>query len=515
MLIYCIVLPNTSNSVVKQVLFAVVLMACAPLAFATDLTTNIVAVWHLNDSALPQTDSIAGYNMTNHYADYTTDGKISGAYSFDSTNDSYMISDIPPQFRINHSLTLKAWVNVSAFYTDYYVVDMTQFPVGGGGTYGGFSLQLRASGEIAAIIWDVTAVCIIITGNQTVSTGTFDMITMVFDDDADTLETFLNGQSTEKISCTDNPLYFDGSQEPILLGAGTGNYSLYYGVIDEVALWDRALSADEIMSVYTNETASVPYPYGLCTPNWVCDGYDSCNISNLAPCNSVTDLNSCGGAYGGDYSEFSPQSCNYCVADVTLYNTTGCVLNLTTNCYIDNNFSTCCAVTGLPSDCPQNASIVCSSTGCCSPNWVCDGYGSCNISDLAPCDSVTDTYICSENYSGDYSEFSPQPCNYCAASVALYNTTGCIVNTSTTCTNDSNYASCCAVTGLPSDCPQNASIVCTSEGCSLSVFEYDSNDITGAAIDGMVKFVIGIASVAFLVTFLYVGLFAYNRFKMK
>jgi hypothetical protein len=46
-----------------------------------------------------------------------------------------------------------------------------------------------------------------------------------------------------------------------------------------------------------------------CIPDWVCSGYADCLENDTQVCNAVSDNNNCGESYGGDYSEFSPQSC--------------------------------------------------------------------------------------------------------------------------------------------------------------------------------------------------------------
>ena len=90
-----------------------------------------------------------------------------------------------------------------------------------------------------------------------------------------------------------------------------------------------------------------------CTADWVCSGYDSCNASDVAPCDNVTDNNACAEAYAGDYSEFIAQPCNYCQYDLSFVSETVCdsVTDLKQVTYTDNNFATCCNVTLLGSDC--------------------------------------------------------------------------------------------------------------------------------------------------------------------
>jgi hypothetical protein len=115
-------------------------------------------------------------------------------------------------------------------------------------------------------------------------------------------------------------------------------------------------------AMYANDTFGNEYNYtdisiafvedcDACVPDWVCTGYAACNISNLRPCTSVNDQNACGQVYLGDYSEFTPMSCDFCVGLLTEINATECVSSQRYVCYIDLNFGSCCNVTQLPSDC--------------------------------------------------------------------------------------------------------------------------------------------------------------------
>lgn len=125
----------------------------------------------------------------------------------------------------------------------------------------------------------------------------------------------------------------------------------------------------------------------------------------------------------------------------------------------------------------------------CTPDWSCSGYGSCNISDLSPCNETIDNNVCNESYTGDYSEFSPQSCNYCSANWQQGDIGDCINETQTIDWTDLNFASCCNVTGLSTDCDNPNP---TNQSCS-DVFEYVGDDIASAIIDLIVKTIILIA----------------------
>jgi hypothetical protein len=94
------------------------------------------------------------------------------------------------------------------------------------------------------------------------------------------------------------------------------------------------------------------YEYVPCTPNWSCNGYASCLVNDTQRCNSVTDLNTCGGAYGGDYSEFNAQACDYCAPSFGCSEYSNCIGTPYNHkdCLAVSDANTCFTQTGLVSD---------------------------------------------------------------------------------------------------------------------------------------------------------------------
>ena len=88
----------------------------------------------------------------------------------------------------------------------------------------------------------------------------------------------------------------------------------------------------------------------LCIPDWVCDGYDNCMTNNTQNCNSVVDNNSCGELYAGDYSEFNPQMCDFCIPNWLCDGYGSCMINNTQNCNAVADDNGCFAITGLVND---------------------------------------------------------------------------------------------------------------------------------------------------------------------
>lgn len=125
----------------------------------------------------------------------------------------------------------------------------------------------------------------------------------------------------------------------------------------------------------TNKTLET----GTCTSSWSCNGYAACGVTNTQNCNSVTDLNTCGPAYAGNYSEFTPQACNYCTTTSTT-STSACVNSLQNVTGLYTN--TCCADTGLPSDCTLAANTT-QTCGLYTPDYGTSDLPAAIISGLA------------------------------------------------------------------------------------------------------------------------------------
>jgi hypothetical protein len=76
-----------------------------------------------------------------------------------------------------------------------------------------------------------------------------------------------------------------------------------------------------------------------CAPDWSCSGYGAC-VDGLQLCNAVTDGNTCGSTYTGDYSEFTPQECE-CIPDWNPSSWSSCILvesnYMQSRSFTDNN----------------------------------------------------------------------------------------------------------------------------------------------------------------------------------
>jgi hypothetical protein len=91
--------------------------------------------------------------------------------------------------------------------------------------------------------------------------------------------------------------------------------------------------------------------FQLCVPDWQCDLYGDCLTNNTRNCIAAEDLNNCSINYTGNYSEFTPDVCDYCTPawSCTTYQNY-CPAWHTKNCITVSDSNNCYPQTGLPSD---------------------------------------------------------------------------------------------------------------------------------------------------------------------
>jgi hypothetical protein len=159
-------------------------------------------------------------------------------------------------------------------------------------------------------------------------------------------------------------------------------------------------------------------------------------------------------------------------------------------------------------------------------SWVCNLYSACGITDTKTCLNVSGSpseYCDDSQYAGNYSELTTS-CNYCSDDVQTNITTtscsygaGGVINTTTSYV-DNNYATCCALTNISSDCTiRTYSNTTTSVPCGGYSSRYSSGDVRDIFVDGIV--IGGVTFVGFIpmiiAVFIVVGLAIYGMYLWK
>ena len=199
--------------------------------------SGLVAAYSFNEGAgtTAGDSSGNGLNGTIANATWVATGKYGKALSFNGTNALVTVAD-PGPLMLTTGMTLEAWVNPSTVSSawrdviykgnDNYYLEGTSTNGGApaaGGTFGGANANAYATGPLP--------------------TNTWSHLALTYDGSA--LRLYVNGVLASSIARTGD---IQTSANPLQIG-GDSLYGQYFqGMIDEVRVYDVALSAAQIQS---------------------------------------------------------------------------------------------------------------------------------------------------------------------------------------------------------------------------------------------------------------------------
>jgi len=167
----------------------------------------------------------------------TTTGARGKAYDFDGNNDYIEIQD--NDLYEPEDITIEAWINPRSFASSpeilaHYI----------GASTDGYYLFIRTTGKLAFAINNSCEVSPAVA----VPLNKFSYIAAVFEDSSDTIKTYLNGKEISSGSCSH---HIGSPTNNIRIGVASHTLSQFFsGKIDEVRIWNRRLSANEINASY-------------------------------------------------------------------------------------------------------------------------------------------------------------------------------------------------------------------------------------------------------------------------
>jgi hypothetical protein len=215
---------------------------------------SLVGWWRMNGDL---TDSSGnGNDGTNHGATYTASGKLGGAYSFDG-DDNYVSTDYNEEVK-----TLSFWMKTNDFdtlkgqfgqrYDSAEESGNWQMHWDDEGSHN--KLRIYAYSDTSMSGWSTSANGGTTYGGEFVTTTTFETDTwyhVVVTSSGTLLQYYVNGAYDNQKA---NNFVLGGlsNDDDLIIGGSFGNENLYpfNGLIDDVMIFNRALSADEIASLY-------------------------------------------------------------------------------------------------------------------------------------------------------------------------------------------------------------------------------------------------------------------------
>jgi hypothetical protein len=217
---------------------------------ASNTHFNPIAYYYLDEaSGTTAYDALGVYNGTNNGATVNQEGKIGKAYSFDGTNDGINLGSSSNFIdSYNEPFTYCSWTYRTQSITGYpdrniVSVDsvsnnLYQSNIGVTGTNllqvmickRGVACDVAKSGTIAGNTW--IHVC-----------GTFDGTA-----NANGIKLYIDGEYISGAQYTQGAT--SSSNDKMYIGSGSGS-AYFPGMIDEVGIWDKALTPEQIYQLYT------------------------------------------------------------------------------------------------------------------------------------------------------------------------------------------------------------------------------------------------------------------------
>jgi len=240
------------EGIIDEVRISNVARTTFDLTSAPSLDGNTVALWHFDEGTGDVVDDVAD---TPHADDGTicgaswtgigptwTAGKFGNALLFDGMDDLVRIVPASTSLDITDTITIEAWIKPSSPYSIHGDIVRRQK---------GYELCLLTNGKIEIAFpytgpsgwWDSTSTIPIPAGDYYHVAFTYDK-----DGGANNLKIYVNGLLDAQHTVT-------GALQPEgILGIGAvtdgGSYWWFDGIIDEVRIWDQALTADQVQASY-------------------------------------------------------------------------------------------------------------------------------------------------------------------------------------------------------------------------------------------------------------------------
>lgn len=213
---------------------------------AVDLKTDLVSWWSLDETSGTRYDSHGTNDLTTVSASYAT-GKVGNAADLERDSSNYLqAADSDSLSMTSTDFTFAAWVNTESFGTESRAI-LTKYTTAGNQRE--YELSLNTSNIPALIISTDGIGFTIVSGASALSNGAWYFVVGWFttSNNYAYLQTNLGSVTSENIFGT----AYSGTAA-FAIGRRAGGSSWFDGLIDEVAIWKRALSTGERTWLYNS-----------------------------------------------------------------------------------------------------------------------------------------------------------------------------------------------------------------------------------------------------------------------
>ena len=207
------------------------------------LSDSPVGYWRLDDTGDIAKDEV-GLHDGMYMKSVEHVGGVLGSGGASIARDGYITIGDVFGFTANAPFTIEAWTSPTAGDGGAACIVAKDVPNDGGSVQDGWAFYLGNSNEIIGARWNsgTTEVA----SGPAVSTGVYSYVVMTYD--GQTITLFTNGEMKGQVA---SKLSVNAISESLIIGGSRDGTSCYFhGVLDEVAIYDKALTSDRIVAHY-------------------------------------------------------------------------------------------------------------------------------------------------------------------------------------------------------------------------------------------------------------------------
>jgi hypothetical protein len=213
----------------------------------TGLPAGAVSAWRGEGNAQ---DGVGNNNGSLQGGVTFATGEVGQAFRFNGTNGYVSVPDAP-SLELASAVTMEAWINPAtlAFAGSFgTIIAKSNFPVRN------YGLWVYADGSLHLSYINGSGVNVgFLTAPGLIPVGVFTHVAGIIDTAAGVMQLYVNGQLAA-FRATAGPMV--PNTLPLTIGASDAGPSAFFnGLIDEVAVYNRGLSAAEVRDIYLNGSA--------------------------------------------------------------------------------------------------------------------------------------------------------------------------------------------------------------------------------------------------------------------
>ncbi len=266
---------NNYFSLSRWIMLVSILSLCG-IAFPQNCPTGLVAYWKMDEtSGTTLAETFAGYTATRNSVTGPISGKVDNSqrftYTVNGSNDAYTYSEYATMphnsafnFPANSSFTISYWCRFTDYsygFQDHIMISKGTWGDGGAYADGMFASGNNGAGKINFLLRDNNGYKVDLEGPNGYGNGAWHHVACVRDEATNSNILYVDGVITDQKTYN-----YTGSftttmdlQFGTLINGGTRQY-FYKGDIDEVAVFNRALSSSDIATLISTANSGT----GIC-----------------------------------------------------------------------------------------------------------------------------------------------------------------------------------------------------------------------------------------------------------